>query len=123
MALRWRPDTCGCVIDVDFETSLVSQAQLCPHHAHLDPLTAFAAVHGENLTKNRAYSAVLSVPALAVDVEGTLTLRPAFRFAWAFDADRALTVEVKGMPAAARVVLEQALARDLGSSHQVTIRG
>lgn len=65
---RWRPDTCGCVLDYEWDDA-VSEDQrthtpvktvACSAHAHLDTATeVFETVHTENTEKNTAIEALL----------------------------------------------------------------
>jgi len=100
MATRWRPDTCGCVIDVlDWETGQHTVVSACPVHAgHAD---VFASVyHGENKPKNQAVAAArAAVPGLANE-EPVVT----------FGADRQPIVSFRGLSAADEVAVRSELA-------------
>lgn len=84
--MRWLPDTCPCVFDLNpehWETGAgVVAVSLCPSHAGLAPTAAFQAVHkGENRVKNQALAAVVAVAGVEPDEVG-----------WRFGPDRALIV-------------------------------
>jgi len=118
--MRWRPDTCGCVIDADFATNTATSVVPCAIHAALtSPPAIFEAVRAENTLKNHAHGATLDDAGLAVNMPGpdggfTRRLREGIEFAWFFDATRRLTVQVRGASAADLARLESALALSLG---------
>jgi len=91
---RWSPDTCGCVIDYEWDdavpdserTHIISKViTKCPAHASVGlPNIHFTQVLDENTTKNKAFEIVLSkAPALTPD-----------NFRYSFDKNRKLVVDV-----------------------------
>lgn len=46
--VKWKPHTCGCVIEGDFDTYEVKSIAPCAEHKHLPPSKAFVAAHRKN---------------------------------------------------------------------------
>ena len=91
---QWRPDTCGCVLSYSWDDEVPAEqrthtpgpAQPCAAHAR-NPAGAFEAAMGENRLKNKVLGHVGATdPALLEKV------------AWAFDADRKLSLDLKALP-------------------------
>lgn len=92
----WHPDTCGCVIEFEWDNSLPQDKRIhtaskvvkaCPaHEHHVNKDDHYADLTGENVSKNKAVTAV----AQAVGVD-------AHEVAWAFDKDRKLVVSHKDL--------------------------
>jgi hypothetical protein len=110
---RWKPDTCGCVIEQwfdDDDPGVIDYAfitKACPAHPDIQALsdhakgrTRWEAITGENTRKNAAIGSLNSI--LAEDFDDTAT-----RVVWNFDdlvrlADgesRLLEIEVSGINA------------------------
>jgi hypothetical protein len=117
--IRWRPDTCGCVLDVTPDFATCQAIAPCQAHAQVTAATALTVVHrGENVLKNLAHEAVLSVAGLAADVtpegetEPVRQLRAGCAFDWSFGKvgeERALTVRIRGARADERAGAAMAL--------------
>lgn len=100
---RWHPDTCGCVIDYEWDGDLAEDARVhtvvshlpCPAHAEAE----HEVVTEENQQKNQAVAAVLSAaPDLSPEA-----------VAFAYDAKRHLRLRVQ----TGRSTLTRAVGRSL----------
>lgn len=115
--MRWRPDTCGCVLDVTDDMSRATSVVACSVHRGQSTGRVFAAVRRENTLKNQAHAIVLEQSELAedVEVEGSTVrrLRSGVEFEWGFDKDRTLDVDVKGASESGRARLESQLTLSL----------
>ena len=126
MAIRtttWRPDTCGCVIEYDWDDAVPAAARVhsfrscgrCAIHQALAPTdaAAYALVEAENKDKNRAVAAAIAaVPRLAGRHD---------EVAWAFDGARALDIVLPGGPSAGERTAARAAATALGLSRAVRV--
>jgi len=88
---RWRPDTCDCVIEYEWDTDVASEDRVhtfkaAPNigaeHAALSGVALYDAVQSENRRKNVAQGIVQ-----AIDVNLTYEV-----YQWAFDTNRVLEV-------------------------------
>ena len=109
---RWRLDTCGCVIDQEWDRTgpaarlLAMQAQTtCAAHGGLAPEDVGTICLAENQRKNRALAAVRAALAFAEDDPDP---------AWTFDAGRRLRLILPagGDRGAARAAIQSALGLD-----------
>ena len=92
---RWSPDTCGCVIEYEYDDTLpVESRELTPrsvepcafHRLDTDQ-AVFDAVLEENRRKNTAYAIALEeIPVLTPD-----------DFEWSFDNKRVLNVHLRNV--------------------------
>lgn len=112
---RWRPDTCECVIeyqwddtvDEDNRTHAVSSIiQACEFHSSAKNQAAhFAEVVTENQKKNQVYGVIMEGSTTATkdelnkDGSTTKVFKEGKEFAWSFDEERNLVVELKGFTA------------------------
>lgn len=92
---RWSPDTCGCKIEYEWDTELdglqrvhtwVNTVRTCAAHtAHSGP-PLYVVVHEENTRKNWMLGILeASFPEMPKGGE---------QYAWSFDADRVLHVQL-----------------------------
>ena len=111
--MRWRPDTCACVLDVTNDMTRAVSAVACPVHRGQSTSRVFAAVRRENTLKNQAHAIALEQSELAEDVtvDGTTVrrLREGISFEWGFTPDRMLDVDIRGASESGRTRLESAL--------------
>lgn len=107
---RWSPDTCGCVVEYDWDdsvdakdrTHVLNKITRCPFHENLAKNAAYSAVLDENQTKNKVHGLVVeNFPELVNEVknpDGSISkqLKPEIKFNFSFDVDRKLQVELVG---------------------------
>lgn len=107
---RWSPDTCGCVIEYEWDDTLPDEARVhtdksivkCQYHSGLDDVSAHAKVKKENTSKNIAHGHILDIsPELTQDVtdkDGNIhkEFKSGIRYDWSFDADRNLVIYLVG---------------------------
>ena len=108
---RWSPDTCGCVLEYEWDDTqpdserthtIKNVIKACPAHAkHAEKGEHYSVVLEENNRKNIAIDQVLkTVTSLGEDVQRDgKTVRqfnPGIEVGFAFDADRKLTLDIKG---------------------------
>lgn len=124
--VRWRPDTCDCVLLVDFETRSVHKAEKkCRAHRRLSGRELLASVHGDNQRKNHAHWVAMATPGLGEgDDEQGRRFRSGVTFHWSFDQARVLTIELRGVTEDEAAQVESALAITVGPGRvRVTGRG
>lgn len=87
---RWFPDTCGCIIDSEWDDSVANPDNTlnkiikCPAHYLLTDNIAYVKVQVENKLKNIVFNLVLSLaPALTYD-----------DYQWLFDKQRVLQITI-----------------------------
>lgn len=89
---RWSPDTCGCVVEYNWDDA-VSEAERvhtlskvekkCINHQHLSDQDVYSALFDENPRKNKVLDAIHSqFPALVDQVK------------WSFDENRVLQIKI-----------------------------
>jgi hypothetical protein len=116
---RWRPDTCGCVLELEWDDQHPEDArehrpvkiERCGAHDHPGKPNehVFGLVHGENQHKNRVHAALIA--SLGEDhvetmANGDQRLRHAPQFD--FDVERRLRVTFPNAPAHLKPALEEA---------------
>lgn len=93
---RWSPDTCGCIIDLEWDDAQDENARIhslaaiparCPAHSALAPPVVFNTVMEENRRKNQ----VLAI------AQGVLPDITPGGYEWSFDAQRRLRVRFSGV--------------------------
>ncbi len=113
---RWEPDTCGCVIDYDWEDSEPEATRThavrkivgaCPAHAGLSEIPAFDTVLDENRRKSRAFGIAQELiplaPPLSLD-----------DYRWSFDDNRVLKVSMARLSTAQRAILQARFNSEFG---------
>lgn len=117
---RWKPDTCECVLEYEFDADAPEDqrihtpkaaGQKCVFHASLPNHVAhYDGILAENRKKNIALQALIeSLPASEMieeqDFEGNVKRRPKFEPKFSFDADRKLkfTVHASAKPHLAKL--------------------
>jgi hypothetical protein len=111
---RWSPDTCGCTIDIEWDTNdpnVHTHKLVTPCAAH--QASAASEVLVENQTKNRAMQAIAEADASLAQVTPSGVIPDLSKLSFSYDADRNLTIVAKGDHDAAKV--QQALDVVLGS--------
>lgn len=105
---QWRPDTCSCIIDYEWDDlepqetrqHIISAVhQKCEAHADLDPGEVFSVVTDENQMKNRTFAAIC-------EVMGKRSEEMLEETTFSFDAERKLSFDVKGMTREQRTEIE-----------------
>jgi hypothetical protein len=106
---RWRPDTCGCEIEYEWDDSLSQEKRVhtpsqiikkCEFHQDmLNKNEHYTKVLEENQTKNRVWGKLLEISTLTADKvsedgETHKELKPNITYNWSFDADRNLVVDM-----------------------------
>ena len=105
---RWSPDTCGCVLDFEWDTdddpasrthTIKNIIKKCPVHQSLSVGDTWDAVQDENKRKNRVLKAIFDNVSSAVEevVEGGQTvkkLKGNREYKWSFDPDRTLAIDL-----------------------------
>ena len=118
---RWSPDTCGCVIDYQWDPALPAElrahtvydiVKACADHSALPSNRAnhYAAVLGENVRKNKVLGKLLQDDDLSEEVmtdNGDVyrKLKNGVKFGWSFSGsgvDRVLKVKLTGSPVQAK---------------------
>lgn len=115
---RWKPDTCGCDIVLEWDTDApddtrqhtAKTAAACPDHASLTTAPVLLqSVLDENTGKNKALAALL---AHAPDVSPK-------DIAFRFDASRALILTVTSLTPAKRAAAQAAIRAATGNGKVV----
>lgn len=89
---RWRPDTCGCTIDYEWDDSVsqelrvhtVKEISKCIYHQALGLPEAYTAVQEENASKNKALAYI-------GDTYSEFSKR-LFEIKWRMNPDRTITI-------------------------------
>ena len=95
---RWSPDTCGCVIEIDWDTDTpnVQSHRLvspCPCHQNCTGSDVLI----ENQTKNKAMQIVAETNAdLAQLTDGGQVIPNLSKLSFCYDSNRKLTILTKG---------------------------
>jgi hypothetical protein len=117
---RWKPDTCECLIEYEWDDSVPADQRVhnykhiikCEAHKNeADDKVAFDKVNDENKTKNRVLGHILdNFPALVdtvVDEAGgeSKVLKPGLKYDWSFDNQRKLQIDVIGVAPAQKAAI------------------
>lgn len=103
---RWRPDTCGCVIDYEWNDDVDENARQhtfarvlsrCAAHTSGPAAQVWAVVTEENTRKNRALARTQEIVGVDTPTE------------WRFDAQRILVVRLTTLAPVAKVPVRTAL--------------
>ncbi|GAH87731.1 unnamed protein product [marine sediment metagenome] len=103
---RWSPDTCSCVLDIEWDDTepessrthtIKAVVSRCGSHQAGSDEGIFKAVLSENTRKNRVFG-------LAQQALPGVTLED---YDWSFDAERVLEVKFANMTPAQKVQLQQ----------------
>lgn len=120
---RWRPDTCECSIEYEWDDAVASDVRThttvavvpCPVHTGLSVASAGAAVVRENQGKNLALGIVRQQRPELVDVN--------LEQSWTGTGEgRVLTIRVPTVTGQVRTQLQQAVDSSLGNG-RILIRG
>jgi hypothetical protein len=112
---QWKPDTCGCILEYDWDDSLPDNDRICtlskvisqcPEHSRISTgLDIYNQVLRENRAKNRAL-------ALAQSINNEISLDD---YLWSFKTDRRLSVSFLGkLTAAQKTQLQNICDSELG---------
>lgn len=119
----WRPDTCECEIEYEWDTSssedqrmhFLKKMKRCNHHDEQDSV-AFEKVKDENKRKNRFISELVeSSKEISEEVvqegKSIKQLRKDFLYKWSFDEERNLLVDLSDFPVSTKN-LAKSISRD-----------
>jgi hypothetical protein len=120
---KWNPDTCGCVVEFEFDDALPAEDrkhelhtvhQKCKAHESLTDEQVWKAVHVENIRKNKSVdAAVKHLKAAGVSIE---PVDVAYAFTdTAVDSARALEISLPLLEAKHRKSVTDELAKVFGS--------
>lgn len=122
---KWKPDTCTCVVNFQWDDAVaedsrvhsLSSIEKCEFHQALSDADAFVAVKDENVTKNQVLGIVHTEHPDLVDskADGSTVLKEAYEYAWSFDENRKLQVEIKGVDDAKSDAINASIEADLGA--------
>lgn len=118
---RWRPDTCGCVIEYQWDDSVSEDKRVhtpknvspCLHHKSGTKEEKFDKVVEENQRKNKFLSHIMeNMPEVVEErsnVDGSISkrLKDSIEYTWSFDDQRNLKVDLKGLAETGRTKLKQ----------------
>ena len=106
---KWRPDTCGCEIDyqwdadepVETRTHTATNVVTCPAHSGTT-VEVHTKLLKENQGKNKAIGKIMEDVDMAddvVDEKGNVTkkFKPGKDVKWSFDANRVLELDIIGV--------------------------
>ena len=106
---KWRPDTCDCEIDYEWDTesdpktrvhTVKEMVKTCKHHEKLKSKEEkYNKVLDENQTKNKVHGKMLEIASITEEVtdeEGNKTkkLKAGKKYDWSFDENRKLVVDL-----------------------------
>ena len=132
---KWRPDTCGCEIEYQWDDSLSQEARIhtvsnvvkkCDVHSTTPSKEDhYNKVLEENQRKNKVYGKLLEIPTATVDVtqpDGSTIkdLKSTVKFDWSFDVDRNLMVTLTGLNTSEKNSLKNSVNTLFGT--RVTIK-
>ena len=114
---RWRPDTCGCVLEYEWEdtedldTRTVTHKKTvvtCSAHARLKDQGLYDAVHSENTRKNITFGLLIE------DLTEEEKAEAYYKYKWRFDQNRVLIIDFEGTSAEAKASVEARLNTRFG---------
>lgn len=127
---RWKPDTCECVIDYQWDDAVpaeervhlpVATKKICSRHSNNNGHAAvFQAAHGENVTKNLALHELLKSlrqdeKHVFIDSDGNENEDFKVKPKWSFHDDGTLVVDHPALKDAARKNSIEGLMRSVGN--------
>ena len=101
---RWSPDTCGCILEYEWDDTLDENARthsfkkavkLCEHHKALGANKAYEQVMSENTRKNQVWGFIEDMKSKAGEKDSIPTVAIG-DYTWSFDKDRKLKVGFLG---------------------------
>jgi len=102
---RWSPDTCGCVLEYEWDDAVAPDSRVhshnrtvnkCQHHADIGDSAAYDAVVDENSRKNISLG-ILAKTLPRVKGPQNEDLDPTAIYLWTFLDDRTLRVSIDGV--------------------------
>lgn len=131
--IKFRPDTCGCVIDFSYDADLTGDAQAQSYalvsiekaecHAALSDEDAYnSAWHQDNKNKNKVESALLDSLSDHVDASEDAMGTPVkkwkkgIKYVWSFDGERNLSVSISGGAPVDSSLLQSIVTNTIGES-------
>lgn len=124
---RWSPDTCQCVLEYSWDSSLPSDqivhtvtnvVKACSFHENENNLiTHFSKVSEENIRKNKIVEEIIkSLPELVtIDEKGNKSINESI-FSYEFDQDRNLKINILGLKSAEKISLQAKADSVFGTS-------
>lgn len=115
---RWRPDTCGCIVEYKWDTEVAPEARThtysrtiatCPEHAALAGNALYTEVVSENRRKNLVLGIAQGIDSAITD-EG---------YKWSFDANRVLQASFSGTTPVTRQQIQDACDLQFGPNRVV----
>lgn len=124
----WKPDTCECEIEYEWDDSVPQEQRthtikkvnkMCIHHQGKPDNECFEVVKDENTTKNRFLGVVLEIPELrkeVIDNDGNISyeLKSGLKYDWSFDSKRKLQGKIIGLSISEKSSLKTIIDTKLG---------
>lgn len=130
---KWKPDTCGCVINLEWDDEVSSEnrthslnsIEKCEFHQALSDADAHAAVLDENVTKNQVLGIVHADHSDLVDSkpDGSVALKSEYEYVWSFDENRKLQAEITGIDDVKSDSIKASIDAELGSGKVEVVKG
>jgi hypothetical protein len=132
----WRPDTCECEIEYEWDDTLNENVRVhkiheilkaCPVHQNLKKDKHWGIVLDENTRKNKFLGEVLKDPNLreeTFDGDGNSTgykLKKGLKYVWSFDDKRVLRAEIIGITQNQKATLQNIANTNLGNGKVVVV--
>ena len=127
---RWSPDTCGCVIDFEWDTNDPNAPHVgktvvsaCECHPSEDAVTHHSKLLEENQGKNKALKIIADNLAGYANLTDTgSTIPDTAKLSFAFDKDRKIIITAKKISEQDRSTVQAALDSQLGPG-KVSVNG
>ncbi len=129
---RWSPDTCGCVIDYQWDDAVAPASRVhtssqivtkCAFHAAAATHSAlWSLLMEENPRKNRALARLAAqFPILTqTDADGNVSLKPD-AVTWSMDHARLLTVSIPLLTSAQKAAVQSWVNTNLGAGRVLVV--
>lgn len=110
---RWSPDTCDCVFEYEWDSSLEENerthtlkkvVQMCGYHKNLETTKAYEEVVSENTRKNKVFGMVAQIKKDILSDD----------YSWSFDKDRKLVVNFNNLTSVQKSQITQACDSTFG---------
>lgn len=134
---RWKPDTCGCVLEYTWDDSVPegqrehSPARVvtaCEYHTGKNVKEVFNKVKEENTGKNRAIARIMELSDVTeeeTDREGNVTkkMKVGKRIDWGFDEERNIELDLIGFTEQEKAKAVAELVKDASISDRIKMKG
>lgn len=122
---RWKPDTCGCVFEYDWDADLPESERVhtlsnivkgCGSHADHSGSAKMEAVLEENQRKNQSFGIIMDSDEafVSTDTEGNRTPNLK-KLHWSWDSNRNLLITADGITTNSKNTIQAALNTQFGS--------